>query len=233
MNQHANSAANTGALGLTGLTPETTQTEQPRVALDNVLAQPATARATDAIAARYHLTPETSRAALHTLRPLILQQIAQLCDGRDGECRILHWLADPALTRIRIVPEDIVAQDVRATSDAIHRGLSRGDASLWGSIDASAARLAMSHQTLRAMMPLLTLLLLAAVREAATPAFLRYLHVMRPDDQTTDPYAFAAQQASAASPVAPSQALRWLDAVLSRAQEQSEPSLSPVLRHER
>lgn len=39
MNQHANSAANTGALGLTGLTPETTQTEQPRVALDNVLAQ--------------------------------------------------------------------------------------------------------------------------------------------------------------------------------------------------
>ncbi|MEO0618841.1 MAG: hypothetical protein AAFZ01_06120 [Pseudomonadota bacterium] len=220
-----------------GVSKSAGATPQPPSPLDLSLSGAATGRAIDAISSRYHLQSATVRAALQTVRPLILNQVAQLCENESAATQLLHWLADPALTRIRIVPEDIIAQDIRVTSDAMSRGLSRGDASLWSALDVSAAQVGMSHQTLRAMLPLLTLLLMAAIRDAAAPAFLRHLHALRPDDQTTDPYAFAAQQAdtgqAATSQAASSQALRWLDAVLSRAQDTAEIDGSMALRHER
>ncbi|MEL6287302.1 MAG: hypothetical protein AAFQ35_00860 [Pseudomonadota bacterium] len=193
-------------------------------ALDDILTGRGTAMALHALAGRYHLPPEAVAAALVRVRPWVMADVARLIDRPGGLHELIHWLADPAVARIAHQPAAVIDQGVRVAGDAMHRGLTRGDQSLWQRFDEMARDLAMSHQSLRAMTPALTLIILAAVREASRPAFLRLLHAVRPDDARTDPFSFAAEHAEriAERPLRPGAALRWLDGVLARAHHDAE-----------
>lgn len=191
------------------------------MSLSEVLAQAQSARCLQAIAERYRLTGEQAHQVANFVRPVVLRQIeACLTSSRDA-VELLRMFAQPVFNQIEDNPSDIVEQDVRLSGDAVHRQLSRVDHDLWGTMDRIARDAGISHQTLRAMMPSLTLLILGALRRAATPVFLRFLLQHRPDDAGTDPFVFARDHADLLSQrrIRPASTLRWLDQVLSRSDD--------------
>lgn len=189
------------------------------VSLSKVLGEAQSHHCLQAIAQRYRLPIEQAAHVASLVRPVLLRQLEQRLSSKNGSMGLLRTLADPAFAKIERQPGAIVEQDVRLVGDAIHRQLSRQDADAWATLDQMARDSGVSHQTLRAMVPALTLMILGAIRRATAPAFLRLLMQHRPDDTGTDPFAFASEQADAPDgrTIKPETALRWLDRVLTRA----------------
>lgn len=195
------------------------------MSLSEVLAEAQSGHCLQVIAQRYRLTADQAQQAVDLVRPLILRQISASLSRETGATDMLRALAQPALAQIDAAPQSVVDQDVRLAGDSIHRQLARHDGDLWTTLDGIARTIGISHQTLRAMMPSLTLMILGALRRAATPVFLRFLMQERPDDTSTDPYVFAQERAEKLTgrTTQPATALRWLDLVLSRTGESRTP----------
>jgi len=197
------------------------------VSLSEQLEQAQGKRCLTAIAERYRLPQEQVWHATNLLRPVVLRQIDVGMATPVGAKSLLRTLAQPSLAEIEAKPAVICDHPVRLAGDAIHRQLSRHDTDMWATLDSMARTVGISHQTFRAMVPLLTLVILSAIRRATAPAFLRLLQQHRPGDAGTDPFAFAMQHAEwleqrnapPQRPQPPETALRWLDGVLARAQD--------------
>lgn len=194
------------------------------MSLNDVLAGARNNTCLEAIAARYHVPVATVGACLEKFRPVMMRQIAAALTTATGAERLLRALADPSLNTLEQNPMAICEHPVRLAGDAHHRLLSHYDDNAWTVLDTIARDVDLSHQTLRAMAPLLTMILLSALRQATAPAFLRLLQRERPDDTSTDPFAFAVEHADTLSgrQTRPETALRWLDVVLARAQTDGE-----------
>jgi len=192
------------------------------VTLSDVLAGVRSSRSLEAIDRRYHLAPGQAARCADLIRPVVLRQVDECLRSTNGSSNLLRALASPAVSAIEADTAAVSDQAVRLAGEAIHRQIIRHDADGWGAMDLIAREAGLSHQTLRALVPLLTLLVLGAIRSAAAPAFRRLLMQQQPDDAGTDPFLFAAQHADRlrGRAIKPQTALRWLDIVLARAQDE-------------
>lgn len=188
------------------------------VSLSEVLAQAQSSRCLEVIGQRYRLRPVQAQRASDLMRPVLLRQIDAALATTNGAHDMLRIFTQPAFAQIEHDPSAISEQSVRLAGDALHRQLSHYDHDVWVTLDRIAREIGISHQTFRAMVPCLTLVIVAALRKAAAPAFLRLLLQHRPDDTSTDPFAYACEHADALQgrSVPSKTALRWLDLVLSR-----------------
>lgn len=153
--------------------------------------------------------------------PHILRQVDECLQGTNGPDTILRALAAPAAGAILKTPDAIFDPAIRLEGDDIQRQFFRNDTDRWHWLDHTAREIGISRQTLRILMPILTLLVLSAIRRATAPVFRRHLVCHQPDDNSTDPFTFAARHAETLrqGAVKPQASLRWLDIVLTRAQD--------------
>ena len=188
------------------------------MSLSETLAESQSGRCLQAIAQRYRLTSDQAQRATELFRPILLQQIEADLATKNGALNLLRTIAQPALAEIEAHPDNILDHPVRLAGDAIYRQFSRHDPDTWTTLDGIACDVGVSHQVFRALVPCLTLVIVSALRRTAAPAFLRLLLRHRPDDRSTDPFAFACEHADALQgrTIQPETALRWLDLVLAR-----------------
>ncbi|MGI9408380.1 MAG: hypothetical protein ACR2O4_18540 [Hyphomicrobiaceae bacterium] len=172
----------------------------------------------------FQVTPEQAHGCAVALKPVIARQIGDLLQSDHGIESFLAALANPAVTAVATAADTLADPSIRHTGETMGRQLechSTGSSDTIGDISRQAH---VGHQTLRAMLPFLTLLFVAAIRSSAAPAFRKVLARHQPNDANTDPFEFVLDYRSRMRDerAAEVQPRSWLKQILSSTVPESE-----------